>query len=201
MGSPLATPPTTLTSSLSAGRRSVTVGNVDEVIFYWPQEKCENTGGEALPSNIRDISCQKECDKGEYLAFNREVSEVACMKCPANTYSLGGGMRIDGALQEWSQTDIYSEMLEGGCAWADYRFSDYNLINYCSGWEQKGKYLETQLPPDSKGDVFYDLWFKLGVHTVKPGSVREAEARSASNLKRIPSRDTWASSATECSAL
>lgn len=34
-------------------------------------------------------------------------------------------MRIDGALKEWAQEDIFKKWKEGGCAKAEYRFSDY----------------------------------------------------------------------------
>ena len=161
------------------------------VIFYF--KGCDNSGGMALPENIEDIPCNTECGQGQYLGYESANHLVECLDCPANTYSLGGGMRIDGSLKEWKQTDLYSQIIEYGCADAEYRFSDYTLIRGCHGWKYTadGKYLESKLPDTAENDRFYDLWFKIGVRTVKPGSVGFGLPRCVFNSKRIRVPSTW----------
>lgn len=41
------------------------------------------------------------CEAGKFLDLDIAKSESVCSKCPANTYSIGGGLRIDGVDVKW----------------------------------------------------------------------------------------------------
>ena len=66
--------------------------------FYWIRE-CE--GGVELPKPIHDLDCNVHCAPGQFLDLDAVNSESVCSACPANTYSIGGGLRIDGVDVKW----------------------------------------------------------------------------------------------------
>jgi len=51
---------------------------------------------------IDNIPCYYECERGEFLSVDTNERSYSCKKCPANTYSNGGGYSIDGYFGEWT---------------------------------------------------------------------------------------------------
>ena len=53
-------------------------------------------GGAPLPEPVQSLRCDKSCQSGSHLP----VGERECLTCPAGTFSIGGGVRIE-TWKEW----------------------------------------------------------------------------------------------------
>ena len=56
-----------------------------------------------LPRPVHNLDCNVHCEPGEFLDFDPYETMSVCTKCPANTYSIGGGLRIDGLDVKWNE--------------------------------------------------------------------------------------------------
>ena len=50
---------------------------------------------------IENIPCQQSCEAGYYLKADNLNRTFQCEKCPADHYSTGGGLLIDGKFGQW----------------------------------------------------------------------------------------------------
>ena len=82
------------------------------------------------PAPIRGLSCEVDCASGSYLGFDRGKKTSACLLCPANTFSIGGGVRFAGNEESWFKlashfiaycyvSELYSWIFKKDCnSWA-----------------------------------------------------------------------------------
>lgn len=71
--------------------------------FYYPSSLgCDETS-EAIPPVVNNLSCNVTCEAGKYLDMEVDNKVSACKTCPANTYSVPGGLLIDGLMGDWSR--------------------------------------------------------------------------------------------------
>ena len=54
-------------------------------------QNCSTT----TPTLITDLDCTFKCEKGTYLTIDPSTKSQKCLKCEANSYSIGGGLYID----------------------------------------------------------------------------------------------------------
>ncbi|CDW88741.1 UNKNOWN [Stylonychia lemnae] len=64
------------------------------------EDVCDATS-QLLPQQIYDLDCSIACPAGEYLDLDPQIQSSKCSLCPANTYSLPGGLLIDGVTGDW----------------------------------------------------------------------------------------------------
>ena len=61
---------------------------------------------------MRNIPCRQSCGPGEFFDIDTKERVYKCSKCPANTYSSGGGFLISGDLGDWTDAFNLSSPIE-----------------------------------------------------------------------------------------
>jgi hypothetical protein len=138
------------------------------VYLYWKNE-CDNLHDDSidLPASKFDVDCD-ECGKGQYLKYSPELDRLECDFCPENTYSLGGGFRINGILKEWNNSNEYFNMISNKSC---YVYNGHEGVD-CTPWvpsEDKTHLFagETQI----KEEAEYIAKFSIAVNLIKFGKV------------------------------
>lgn len=107
------------------------------------------------------------CDKGYYFGYIN--STLGCVQCPANTYSLGGGLRIDGLLHEWTEDNSYWGKFSTNCYTMDKDSYEISRSESCSPLYLSTTYLSSGYS-NSPGDYYFaDL--KISLNLLYEGKV------------------------------
>ncbi|ESP03535.1 hypothetical protein LOTGIDRAFT_81462, partial [Lottia gigantea] len=122
--------------------------------FHYEYTECDSHGGRwrvsvpepgkcidgAPNAPVRGKDCSFTCKEGEYL----DLEKQECEKCPAGTYSLGGGLRFDDWEKLPSGFTITTEGFQGKFLWHN-QGEDVNCSK--STWQPRGSYIAA-LPGD-----------------------------------------------------
>lgn len=58
--------------------------------YFYKKTDCEGN----IPQPIPDLSCLLQCPVGHFLDIDLIEGGSRCSTCPANTFSIGGGIRV-----------------------------------------------------------------------------------------------------------
>lgn len=135
-------------------------------MFYYKND-CDSSIEDSakLPSIIVTHPCPA-CYKGSYLT--NEGEKLACMRCPANTYSLGGDLRIDGLLHEWSESNKFWRKFKSSCKIVD-KNTFHNKEISCNPWILSGTYLLSGY--STEPDTYFYNELTLRVNLGRSGTV------------------------------
>jgi len=80
--------------------------------FFFYKLEC-TPGAKARPP-IHNLNCNLVCEDGEFLDIDIPNEDSTCKQCPANTFSVGGGILIDGEVGDW-QNGLFPPQMEFNC--------------------------------------------------------------------------------------
>jgi len=136
-----------------------------QVLYYWKPNSA-NCNDNLLPASKIAVSCDKSCGKGYFL--NMLLDSPECTICPENTFSLGGSLRINGNLKEWTN-DVLS-LFEINCSYQELDIWKKN--SNCKGFKisDDKSHIEAGTEVD-KYDSVYFFELSYGVHLKQAGNV------------------------------
>ena len=136
------------------------------LVLYYRNENTTKCDDNVLPKSRFGVSCNKICEKGYFL--NMLKTNPECEMCPDNTYSLGGSLRIDGNLQEWTQQKL--SLFENLCTYEETETWKKSLN--CEGFKiNSDKTFIEAGNSNLKMDSVYYFELSYGVYFKKPGNV------------------------------
>lgn len=140
-----------------------------KVYFYWINE-CDESDLNSinLPEALINTDCFY-CSKGSILDYDVENNKFACNSCPANTYSSGGALRVDGALKEWNND---TQLIKGFNFYCDIEdFKNNRLDTKCDGWNFSGEnsYITAGATNITSGHYYAGFW--ANIQLVRSGKV------------------------------
>lgn len=94
-----------------------------------------------LFAKIQNITCDTKCQTGSIFDFDGEKKESSCLKCPANSYSTGGNLQIDGHLKQWKNMTFPSKGFATSCLISTLGFEFQNTACSAFNVSQDGSYL------------------------------------------------------------
>ena len=137
------------------------------VYFYWKIE-CDQTNANSLqlPASFKRVICTY-CDGGTKLDYNLKTNTVECVNCPANTFSTGGSLRLNGMLKEWSSL---SSKFANHCYIEQY--NGESVDTNCEPWQVSDdkSYISTGSLDKSSTGVYYSE-LSIDVQILKKGKV------------------------------
>jgi hypothetical protein len=141
------------------------------VYFYWI-ENCNNTDPLSLqlPMSIQGINCTN-CEKGSVIDYSFSDKKVICTTCPSNTYSLGNTFRIDGRLNEWTNSSSTLGQFSNLC-YIEKNNGDI-VEEGCQLFKATGD--KNYIYADSNGDTGASSYYaelSIGLQFVKKGKVK-----------------------------
>lgn len=100
--------------------------NTRSVYFYNTLHPPTSNSTSAIPPPLHSLPCDISCQPGMYLTYDTPTSRQLCEMCPENTFSIGGGIRVDET--NWESLGKYV-------------VNECSGESYCRPWEISMPYL------------------------------------------------------------
>lgn len=119
-----------------------------------------------LPEPVFGMPCKDSCHDGTYATVDAKNRRFECKKCPANTYSVGGGgIRIDGAMGAFGyhgeDGNVMPLAFEASCQVHGNQNDEFYKNEDCSPWSRTGTSLKAFESPVNGAVVDYDLTYPV----------------------------------------